>query len=136
MNLIVTGIDKVVFNGKITQIDLDTREGFFTLLPRHTDFVAALDVGISRFTAADGNQKHLAAAGGVVVKKGRDVFISTPMAVLSDTAGDLIQTIEVDFKNMREQRRQTALAAARMELGIQKGLQKMSEKEENLYGGI
>lgn len=121
MNLQLFTPTRVLLDTPIDKIDVEAIDGFFTLLPRHIDFVTALKNGILTYTI-DSKKFYAACARGVLVKKGDFVRISTPFAVLSPDLNSLKQTIATSFKEMEEERKELNISIGRLELGLTKGL--------------
>ena len=90
----------------VKKVDLEGLDGFWTLLPRHADFINALVAGIVSYTTEDEKTLYIACNRGVVVKKDKEVRISTPLAILDDNLEKLTRTIEIDFKQMEEERKE------------------------------
>ncbi len=126
MNLQIFTPTQVLLNTTIDKIDIEAIDGFFTLLPRHIDFVTALKSSIVTYTT---NEKKFYAAchRGVLVKKGDLVHLSTPLAVLDDNLESLKQTIAISFKDMEEERKELNLSMSRLELGLTKGLMSLNQ---------
>ena len=97
---------------KITAIG---RHGSFTLLPRHVDFLAALVPGLLAYEPPDGEEAFAAVDGGLLVKYGRDVLISTRRAVVGADLSTLRHTIEQEFLAIDERERVTRGVMARLE---------------------
>jgi F-type H+-transporting ATPase subunit epsilon len=89
--------------------------GSFTLLPRHVDFLAALVPGLLAYESAEGEESFAAVDGGLLVKYGPDVFISTARAVVGDDLATLRQTIDREFLAVDERERATRGVMARLE---------------------
>ena len=73
----------------------ETENGFYSLLPRHVDFLAALAPGILSWTTPEGREEFAAVDEGVLVKYGPEVLVSTGNAVGG-----------VDLGQLRESRRE------------------------------
>lgn len=125
MNLRIMMPYTVAFNGSVSQITLDAIDGFFTLKPKHMDFINALKTGIISYKK-DEKEFFIACSGGVIVKKGEDVFISTPMAILGENLDELKKKIAIDFQNMEEERKEVRVSMARLEVGLTKGLSSLT----------
>ena len=109
----------------VKKVDLEGLDGFWTLLPKHADFINALTAGIVAYTTMDDKTLYIACNKGVVVKKRQDVRISTPLAILDDNLEKLTQTISIDFKQMEEERKEVNTTMAHLEIGLIKGMQKL-----------
>ena len=130
MNLRLTTPTQVLLDLPIDKINVEAVDGFFTLLPRHIDFITALKAGIVTYT--NNEQKHYIACNqGVLVKKGDLVSISTPFAVLSDTLDDLKKIITITFKKMEQERKELYVSMARLELGLTKGLMNLGKGDSH-----
>ena len=119
-----------LLNLPVKKVDLEGLDGFWTLLPKHADFVNALTAGIVTYTTMDGKTSYIACNRGVVVKKRQEVSISTPLAILNDNLEKLTQTIAVDFKQMEEERKEVNMTMAHLEIGLIKGMQKLKSGGE------
>ncbi len=64
-----------------TRVHAEGLEGSFCLLPRHRDWVAALQPGIVGFTTTEGQERFLAVDQGVLTKCGAEVLIAVRRAV-------------------------------------------------------
>ena len=134
MNLKVMTPYSVALNTPVSQVTVDALDGFFTLKPKHIDFVDALKAGIISYKK-DGNEAFVACNRGVIVKKGDEVSISTPLAILGKNLDELKKKISIDFQNMEEERKEIRVSMARLEVGLTKGLASLSAVGGN-DGGI
>jgi F-type H+-transporting ATPase subunit epsilon len=89
--------------------------GSFTLLPRHVDFLAALAPGLLAYEPADGGESFAAVDGGLLVKYGADVLVSTARAVVGDDLATLRQTVDREFLAVDDRERATRGVMARLE---------------------
>ncbi len=129
MKLKVTSPIGVVLKEQIKQIDFEALDGFFTLLPRHQDFVTAMPANIVTYHTLDGNKHYMACNRGILIKKGDAVYMSVHRAVLSDNLTDLSQIIQIEFKQDDEQRKEVNTAMARLEVGLSRGFMQLKEVE-------
>ena len=125
MNLKVMTPYSVVLNTPVSQVTVEAVDGFFTLKPKHMDFVNALKAGILTYKK-EGKELFVACNRGVVVKNGEDVSVSTPLAILGESLEDLKKKIAIDFQAMEEERKEVRLSMARLEVGLTKGLATLS----------
>ena len=121
MNLRVMTPSSVALNAQVSQVTVDAVDGFFTLKPKHVDFINALKPGIITYKKAD-KEAFIACNRGVIVKKGEEVSISTPLAILGENLDELKKKIAIDFQNMEEERKEVRVSMARLEVGLTKGL--------------
>lgn len=124
----------IVLDTPVNQVDFEAIDGFYTLLPKHVDMVSALKPSILSYRT-DGKSGYIACNKGVLVKKGSNVAVSTKLAILGTDLKQLEKTIEIDFKEMEQQRKEANLAMAKLEIGLTKGLMAL-KKEGGSYGGI
>lgn len=95
--------------GKVTAEGL---EGYFTLLPRHIDYVSVLVPGIMTVTNSTGRIEYFAVDAGTLLKQGDTVFISTRNCVRGTDMENLARIVEDEFKQLDdlEKKARTALA--------------------------
>ncbi len=126
MRLKVLTPTAVFLDTEIQKIDFEALDGFFTLLPKHIDFVNALKPTIVQYQS-DNKIHYIACQKGVVVKRGSDVFLSTPFALQNDDLEQLKKRIKTDFKQMEEERKETLVSLTRLELGLTRGLMQLKQ---------
>lgn len=114
-----------VIDMPVKKIDFEGLDGFWTLLPKHVDMVNTLAAGIVSYMDDQDKMHYVACNKGVLVKKDKDIRISTPLAILDDNLERLTQTIAVDFKKMEEERKEISSTMAKLEIGLIKGLQSL-----------
>jgi F-type H+-transporting ATPase subunit epsilon len=102
----------------VARIVGETADGFFGILPRRLDGVAALVPGILVFEAGDGGEQIVAVDEGVLVKIGRDVMVSVRNAVAGDNLGQLRATVEREFVNLDERQQSARSVLAKLESGF------------------
>jgi len=95
----------------------EAENGSFCLLPRHVDFVAALVPGILSLTAEDGEETFLAVDQGILVKRGREVLVSTWNAV-QGVLGELRQAVREQFRDLGEREQQARVALEHLEASL------------------
>lgn len=125
MQLILTTPQGIILQQNIRKITLETLDGYYTLLPRHVDFVSAVIPSIVSYLPEQENEKYAACHQGIVVKKGDKITLSVQGAVLSETLPELQERIKTEFKQNEEQRKQLNTAMARLELGLVRGFQQL-----------
>ena len=112
---------------KINKVTVETLSGYYTLLPRHVDFAAAMGANIVSYTTEQNEEKYVACHRGIVVKKGDEVTITVQNAVVGETLDELSDVIRKEFKYNDEQRKELNSAMARLELGIIRGFEQLSK---------
>jgi len=110
----------------VSKIVAEAQDGFFCLLPRHVDFVAALVPGILGVWQDD-VERVLAVDAGTLVKCGREVRISCPHAVIGASLKELQGDMHRVFHQQSEDQKQALSALARLEAGA---LRRFMEFEE------
>jgi F-type H+-transporting ATPase subunit epsilon len=108
---------KILLEAEVTKINAEAENGCFCLLPHHSDFVTALVPGLLAFVA-DGQEQFLAVDGGMLVKCGSEVLVSTAQAILGGDLGKLKQTIEQQFQVLDEREAKTRSVIAKLEANL------------------
>jgi F-type H+-transporting ATPase subunit epsilon len=108
---------EVLLDKEVDQITAEAENGFFSLLPRHIDFVAALVPGLLSYKAA-GREHFLAIDEGILVKKGLEVLVSVRNAVEGGELGELERIVEEKFKILDDKEKTARSAIARIEAGF------------------
>ena len=107
---------EVLLDLDVQKVTAEAENGFFTLLPRHVDFVAALVPGIFTYVSSpDGKESHLALDGGILVKRGDSVFVSAARAVRGESLEQLRDAVETELKQLGENERKARTVLARLE---------------------
>lgn len=101
----------------------ESTQGCFCLLPKHIDMASALAPGILTYVA-DGKSYHLAVNGGVLVKKGDAVRISSRAAVAGEL-GELESEVLRMQKEAAEAEKSARSAVAKLEAGFVRTLIKV-----------
>lgn len=122
MKLKVSVPNDVRFDGEVTKIKAEAEDGWFGVLPKHIDSVAALVPGILSFDLPGGATEYLAIDHGVLVKCGSDVFVSTRVAICGRDLGNLRQAVEKQFVAAHEKERTTRELEAKLEADLVRGL--------------
>ncbi len=107
---------EVLLHEKVTGVTAEAENGFFTLLPRHIDFVAALVPSILTYKTADGEERFLALDRGILVKKGRTVQVSALRAVRGENLEKLQDAVEMQLKQLGDSEKKARSVLARLEM--------------------
>ena len=99
----------------VSRIVADTSEGWFGLLPRRLDCVAALVPGILTYESRADGEVFVAVDEGVLVKTGSDVFVSVRRATTGADLGQLRETVEREFLTLDDQEKAVRSVVAKME---------------------
>lgn len=134
MRLRVIELAETVVDSATEAVSVEGVHGSFTLLPHHIDYVASLTEGFLtyRTTASDPDdpstvERYVAVDGGVLVKRGADVVVSTPNAVASDRLEELEESVEALFQSRTQHERDARAVLFRIETDV---VQRMLELEE------
>lgn len=122
---------QVLVDVAVDKIVAEADNGFFCLLPRHVDFVAALVPGILYYTTADGKERYAAVDEGTLVKCGADVRVSVLQGMTGSDL-DALQTLVADsFLALDEEERRARTALGRLEAGA---MRRFIELEKQIHG--
>ncbi len=105
----------VLLDKEVQKVTAEAENGYFTLLPRHIDFVAALVPGIFSYQASDGAEHFLALDEGILVKQGDQVYVSAARAMPGDNLDQLQGAVENELKVLNENEKKTRTVMARLE---------------------
>lgn len=111
----------ILIDRPVSKIDFEAIDGFFTLLPKHIDFISALKTGILTYTDLKGKKAYIACHQGILIKKGKNVSLTTKLGILDNDLSHLTQRIETDFKQMEESRKESNKTMAQLEISLTKG---------------
>lgn len=119
---------EVLVDEEVGKIVAEAENGFFCLLPRHIDFVTALVPGVLCFCFKEGEENFAAVDEGVLVKRGREVFVSTFNGVRGSDLRQLQTLVEERFLALNEHERKVRSALARLEAGTLRGFFELQER--------
>jgi F-type H+-transporting ATPase subunit epsilon len=109
---------EIVLDEEVLKVTAEAENGSFTLLPRHIDFTTALAPGLLSFLDSQEEEHFMAVDGGILVKCGSEVRVSTPAAVRGSDLGSLVVMVEREFRSLDEHEKVARSAFARMEADI------------------
>ncbi len=121
---------RILVDEEVAKVSAEAENGWFTLLPGHIDFVAALVPSLLAYEDGAGRETVVAVDEGILVKQGPQVLVSSRNAVMGASLEELGQTVEEHFAALGEQEAQARSALAKMEADFVRNLLQ-SEK----YGG-
>lgn len=119
---------EVLVDQTVVKVIAVASNGEFCLLPRHIDFVAALVPGVLVFCTREGEEHYAALDEGVLVKCGREVFVSTFNGVRGGDLGQLRALVEERFIALDEHERKARTALARLEAGTLRRFRNLQER--------
>jgi F-type H+-transporting ATPase subunit epsilon len=106
---------EVLLEEEVAKVTAEAENGFFTLLPRHIDFVAALVPSIFAYMTAAGEERFLALDQGILVKMGGTVQVSATRAVRGESLGKLQEAVEIKLRQLGENEKKARAVLARLE---------------------
>jgi F-type H+-transporting ATPase subunit epsilon len=118
MRLTVLLPSRVLVDEEVAKVVAEAENGWFCLLPRHADFVAALVPGVLAFTTADGAEGLAAVDHGMLVKCGVEVLVSTWRGARGQDLESLRAVVEREFLALDDRERAARGALARLEAGV------------------
>ncbi len=118
MKLRVLTPTTVVIDREVTKVIAEAEDGLFCLEPRHVDFVTALAPGILAFRPeGEDRDSYLAVDGGILVKCGEEVLVSSRRATTEAPLAELERVIIERYRRIDEGERIARTAIARLEAG-------------------
>lgn len=93
LNLRIYTPDKLFIDETITKITVYGKEGCFTILPKHIDYVSSFDDCILYFEKENKDVVFIGVNQGILVKSGREIQISTFNAINGGSSLDELKNI-------------------------------------------
>ena len=103
---------------EVSRVVAETRAGFFGLLPRRLDCVAALTPGILVLETSAEGESYIAVDEGVLVKTGPNVVVAVRRAIAGADLGRLHDLVEQEFLTLDEEEQGVHSALAKLETGF------------------
>ena len=125
MNLKILIPTEVLIDREVTKVIAEAENGHFCLLPYHIDFVAALVPGILSFTTEAEEEIFVAVNEGILVKRDREVLVSTRNAIEGKDLETLKQTVAEQFQILDEKEKLTRSAVAQFEVSMMRYFQEL-----------
>jgi F-type H+-transporting ATPase subunit epsilon len=119
--------DEILLTRDVERVVVDTLDGSRGLLPRHIDFVTLLDSGILEYTLEGGDVEYAAVDGGVLVKAGDEIRVSTRDAVLGPGLERLQEAVRERFSRRTEHESAVSKALDRLEVHVMQKFMEMRE---------
>ena len=107
INLRVYTPDKLVVEDVIKKINVNGKEGSFTILPKHIDYVSSFVDSVIAYVDNNEKTKFLAVNQGILIKTGRNLEISTFNVIKSNSLLELknVLKLSVEEDNKNEEKR-------------------------------
>jgi F-type H+-transporting ATPase subunit epsilon len=118
---------EVLIDQEVVKVIAEAENGSFCLLPRHVDFVSVLVPGILTFITPEGEEEFAAVDGGILVKAGQDVLVSTKYGVRSTELGKLKRLVAEEFLAREEWEKKAQAVGARLEADIVRRFMELGE---------
>jgi F-type H+-transporting ATPase subunit epsilon len=128
MRLRVLLPEEVLVDEPVTKVVAEAPNGFFCLLPRHVDFVAALVPGILAYEPAQGGEALVALDQGVLVKCAGQVMVSAYDGLRGTDAAALHSALEAMAAHLTDEERTARTGLARLEAGTLRHLLELEEQ--------
>ncbi len=126
MNLKILLPNEIFLEKEVTKVVAEARNGYFCLLPQHVDFTAALVPGVFSFTAGN-RETHLAIDGGILLKRGAEVLVSTRNAIGGRELGKLREVVVKQYEEADEREKKARSAAVKLELDLLRRFMELKE---------
>lgn len=110
--------NEILLDRQVIKVIAEAANGYFCLLPRHVDCVAALVPGLLSFVDEAGSERFVAVDEGTLVKCAHEVLVSTRNAVVGRSLGALQEIVQEQFRILDERQRMARSATARLEAGL------------------
>ena len=115
MNLKILLPAEVLLEEEVEKVTAEAENGFFTILPRHVDFVSALVPSIFTYVTSGGSEHYLALDEGILVKQGDQLYVSAARAVAGESLEVLQETVESELKVLGESEKKSRAVMSRLE---------------------
>lgn len=120
---------QVLLDQPVIKVVAEAENGAFCLLPHHIDVLTSLAPGILVGYTPEDEEIFLAVAGGLLIKCGDEVLVSTRNAFRGRRLDDLRREVEQQFQVMDEQERQARSAIAKMEASLARQFTALAAEE-------
>jgi len=74
-NLHIIEADNDFYNGKCVSLVIPTTEGMYGIQAKHENLVAAITIGVLKYTLPDGTRCHAAVSNGIIKVENNEVLI-------------------------------------------------------------
>lgn len=106
----------------ILALDVDTVEGRYGILERHIDTAMALDAGLLHMRDQSQQEHYVGLDGGILVKVGSGVRISTTRVIVGQELGVIEEGIQEQQDEEDRKEEHQLRAFARLELQLSRSL--------------
>lgn len=102
LNLRVYTPEKLFLEKEILKITLNGKEGSFSILPKHVDYISSFDDCIMCYTDTSNKTSFLATNQGIITKIGRNIEISTFHVIVGNSLMELKNNINELSKKSKD----------------------------------
>lgn len=102
LNLRIYTPEKLFLEKEILKITLNGKEGSFSILPKHVDYISSFDDCIMRYTETSNKASFLATNQGIITKIGRNIEISTFHVIIGNSLMELKNNINELSKKSKD----------------------------------
>jgi F-type H+-transporting ATPase subunit epsilon len=118
---------EALFEEEVSRIKAEAENGWFGILPKHIDIVAALVPGVMTFEPCGKPEEYLAIDRGILVKCGPEVSLSTRNAIRGTNLAELKTAVERQILEREERERAARALEAKLEAELVRGLLEMEK---------
>lgn len=109
----------------VRKLVVETTGGSYGVLPQRLDCTAALVPGILLYETEKDGEKYIAVNEGILIKAGRDVFVSVRNAIGNAPLGKLRALVEKEMVELDEIEINARSVMAKLETGFIRNFQKL-----------
>ncbi|MBF0543739.1 MAG: F0F1 ATP synthase subunit epsilon [Candidatus Riflebacteria bacterium] len=102
----------------VLMVKIETSEGSVGMFPNRRDCAISLVPGLLTYETKDQGRINIAIDEGILVKAGPEVLISVRHAMEEKIAGGLRESLEREFKEIRDRDHDVKTALAKLESGF------------------
>lgn len=102
LNLRIYTPEKLFLEKEILKITLNGKEGSFSILPKHVDYISSFDDCIMCYTETSNKTSFLATNQGIITKIGRNIEISTFHVIVGNSLMELKNNINELSKKSKD----------------------------------
>lgn len=102
LNLRIYTPEKLFLEKEILKITLNGKEGSFSILPKHVDYISSFDDCIMCYTDTSNKTSFLATNQGIITKIGRNIEISTFHVIVGNSLMELKNNINELSKKSKD----------------------------------
>lgn len=122
MRLEVSSPIQTVLDIEVVAVVGPGQHGRFGIRSGHADFVAILEPGLLAYDVEASDRRYMAVDGGVLVKRGADILVSTRDGFVGPDLEALERTIEEQYRHLTLRERRSREALERLEIGLMRHL--------------